>query len=311
MGLNSTCLATVTSDGFVPGTLVMLHSFKRHNPEFRGDIVIIHDGLASEQRAIIERCIEDVQFLQVSAETKARAAEITTRRTDLAAREARFYSLELFRLRGYRKLLFVDSDVLFRGPVTELLQREEALLCCGEALYYSGGARRPGSLEAVDDPTSSKDALLQNTFNTGFLVIDGSLLRDQHQAGLMALLDAERFQTIRARITDQAIFNLHFAGMQTLLSATYNYLLPYPGLIANKEKIALSEAKVLHYCSAAKPWDATRMLHSAIENPRMIKALQFWNDAFVEMLQHLHLRSRAAIETRSGTASQPSEDSLP
>ena len=46
------CIATVVTEDFVPGALVNLHSFRKHNKSFRGDFVIIHDELSDDARPI-------------------------------------------------------------------------------------------------------------------------------------------------------------------------------------------------------------------------------------------------------------------
>ena len=39
------CLATATTEHFVPGTLVMIGTFLEHHPGFEGDVVVFHDAL--------------------------------------------------------------------------------------------------------------------------------------------------------------------------------------------------------------------------------------------------------------------------
>ena len=58
------CLATVTTEAFVPGTLVMLHSFLKVNPWFEGDLVIIHDGLEPTAHQSLVACFERLRLPQ-------------------------------------------------------------------------------------------------------------------------------------------------------------------------------------------------------------------------------------------------------
>ena len=41
------CLATVTTAGYLPGTLVTIGSFLKAHPGFNGDVAVIHDDLWS------------------------------------------------------------------------------------------------------------------------------------------------------------------------------------------------------------------------------------------------------------------------
>ena len=48
-----TCLLTVATDGFVPGTFVMVRTFLKHHPRFDGDVVVVHDGLSDASREVL------------------------------------------------------------------------------------------------------------------------------------------------------------------------------------------------------------------------------------------------------------------
>ncbi len=55
------CLATATTEPFVPGALVMLGSFLAHHPRFDGDLVIIHDALPQAARDALQSVSERMQ----------------------------------------------------------------------------------------------------------------------------------------------------------------------------------------------------------------------------------------------------------
>lgn len=286
------CLATVTTKEFIPATLVMLHSFLKHNPWFKGEIVIIHDDLEIIYRQYLEICFNRVKFFPVSSQLKTHLKPLLLLRPDLLHLLARFYSLETFRLRGYDKVLFYDGDILFRASIQALFEKDEKLICCGEGLYYTNACRDRTSLDHLQNVESKKTDVLRNTFNGGFLLVDHLLLTDHHYNGLLEMLNIARWKKIKVRMTDQAVFNLYFAGQQTLVNCEYNYLLRYRSEIETKEGIGLDEAKVLHYCGPTKPWKADRVLSAAQNDPGMIKAMKFWQDDYVEVLQLLHFKSR-------------------
>lgn len=289
------CLATVTTDAFVPGTLVMLHSFLKHNPWFQGDMVIIHDKLDRTSRDYFIRCFDRVRFIPVSASLKQRLQDLITVQPELAARQARFYSLEIFRLTGYDKVLFCDSDLLFRHSVDELFNFKQPLICCGDGAYYRGNARHAVSFTEIgqtDRETSNpaQTNLLSNTFNVGLLRIDGSLLQEEHYIGLLTLLSNTTWQQVETGHTDQVLYNRYFARQQTLVSCTYNYLMPYRATIYAHAGVPLGEAHVLHFNGPAKPWKFRHTLSSVQRDAALIQALKFWYDAYIECLKFMHFK---------------------
>ena len=138
---SKTCFVTAATQRFVPGALTTLGSFLKHHPGFDGDLVVVHDALPEAHRRHLARACPGLRFETVSPELRARLAALSAARPDLAPRLGQLLSLEAFRLRGYRKVLFYDSDVLFQAPVADLFDSPEALLCCGDDVCLHGGRR--------------------------------------------------------------------------------------------------------------------------------------------------------------------------
>ena len=286
------CMVTVTTKGFVPGTLVTLHSFLKHNRWFRGDIVIIHDQLDPRYRKRLERLSDQVRFMPVSPLLTSCIQRLVAFRPDIQPRQARFFSLDTFRLRGYDKVLFCDSDLLFRGSIQGLFQMDRPLICCGDGPYYAGGGRDRITFAKLPANDTNGDGVLRGTFNAGFLLIDRVYLADSHLEGLLALLSEATWAPITEHQTDQVVYNLYFSGRQSLVGCEYDYLLVHRALLYQREGIRMTEASVLHYNGRGKPWLADRMLRRTQQDPALIKALKFWYDDYVESLQLLHLRTR-------------------
>jgi lipopolysaccharide biosynthesis glycosyltransferase len=138
------CIATITDDGYLPGTLVLLSSFLRCNPLFRGDIVVIHDGLSEEGKARLEH-FPNLRFHTIASAFKARLAPLSAD-PHLSRALPRFYSLEAFNLPGYDRILALDSDILCQGSVAELVEMDAALeghgLVFTEQVQYRRGSVR-------------------------------------------------------------------------------------------------------------------------------------------------------------------------
>ena len=175
-GSSKVCLVTATTDCFVPGTLVTLRSFLTHHPRFDGDIVVIHDNLSAANRSVLTAAIDGVQFEPISPRLRARLAVLRAACPDFAHRLAPLYSLEAFRLQGYRKVLVYDSDVLVQAPVDDLFDLSEPLLGCGDAVVLHDKRRDAASFAPLSPGMpAGPTGVLEQTFNAGFLLIDAQL----------------------------------------------------------------------------------------------------------------------------------------
>jgi lipopolysaccharide biosynthesis glycosyltransferase len=297
------CFATVTTDSFIPGTLVTVGSFLRHNSWFKGDIVIIHSELDPEYRNCLSDLSSQIKFLQVNPQLQDRINEVVKVFPEFASRQARFYSLETFRLQSYEKVMFADSDLLFRRSIEDLFGLWQPLIACGDGAYYNGRGRlwRAGP----DASTSAQvGGVLHNTFNSGLFLVNSSLLTDEHYSGLLDLVDSRIYKTPNMKLADQVVLNLYFEGQQHLISATYNYLLTHRAAIYESEKLSLIEARVLHFNGRAKPWLAHEILNKGRHEPALIKACALWFESYLECIQRLHLKR--AVE--SASALRPEDD---
>ena len=306
------CLVTGTTDGFVPGTFAMLGTFLKHHPRFDGDVVVIHDGLSAASREALAPLSERLRFEPVSPELRDRLACLSAEQPRLRDRLAHFYSLEAFRLHGYRKVLYCDGDLLFRAPIAELFDSRDALICCGDSPHLRGLPRdavtylpvegplrpagaegRPSAVGSRPEAVAGESSTLAGTFNSGLLLIDERLVREGCYAGLLEMVSGETWRRARVRIADQLVLNRYFAGCRTLVSSTYNYLLPQADVIRAREGIGIRSAKVLHFRAPFKPWRPDAMLAWAGGKARhaMTPGFKLWYGAYVDCLAAARLRS--------------------
>ena len=306
------CLVTGTTDGFVPGTFAMLGTFLKHHPRFDGDVVVIHDGLSAASREALAPLSERLRFEPVSPELRDRLARLSAEQPRLRDRLAHFYSLEAFRLHGYRKVLYCDGDLLFRAPIAELFDSRDALICCGDSPHLRGLPRdavtylpvegplrpagaegRPSAVGSRPEAVAGESSTLAGTFNSGLLLIDERLVREGCYAGLLEMVSGETWRRARVRIADQLVLNRYFAGCRTLVSSTYNYLLPQADVIRAREGIGIRSAKVLHFRAPFKPWRPDAMLAWAGGKARhaMTPGFKLWYGAYVDCLAAARLRS--------------------
>ena len=292
------CLATATTERFVPGTLVLIGSFLQRHPGFAGDLVVVHDaGLPESLREVLATTFDRVRFHPVLPELVDRVERLAAALPGRGLAPARFLALEAFRLGGYRKVLFCDSDLLFRAPVDSLFDSPHALLCCGDKAYLEGRHRDAASfLPAPPGSRAGAGGVLDRTFNDGFLVIDAALVNDRTYADLLAMLTPETWRANGTPHTKQFLHNRYFAGRQTLLSSTYNFLLASAQAIRAREGVDVESARVLHYVKAVKPWLPEAMLRWAWDpgSAPAATAFRFWYDAWLDVLAQAHVRTGVA-----------------
>ena len=261
------CLVTVATEAFVPGTRVLLGSFLKQHPRFAGDCVVLHDGLSQTAQDVLAAASDRVRFEPVSTALKERLAHLRATHPAFARGLGYLYSLEAFRLRGYRKVLFYDSDVLVRAPVDEMFEADDLLLCCPDHVTLAGGRRDARTFEPLPVADPASVPTLAATFNSGFLLFDGRLADGACYADLLAMVVPETWPGPDAPHRDQFLLNRYFAGRHTLVSSTYNYLLASTAAIRAREHLLPERAKVVHFNQPVKPWTSNAMLRWTWANP--------------------------------------------
>ena len=307
------CLATAVTDSFVPGAVVMLDSFQTHHPGFDGDVVVLHDGLSEESRTVLTTVGGRVRFEPIRPELRDRVARLQEAYPKRCWPSAVFHVIDAFRLDGYRKVLCYDSDVLFQGPVGELFGAGgETLLCCGDRSSLADRVRDAETLRPLERGAADAGRpVLEHTFNSGFLLIDGSCTGERVYADLLALLAPEAWRGSATQLGDQDVLNRYFAGRQTLVDWTYNYLVPDGPDIRARTGLDAARAKVLHFKGPVKPWTTDAMLRWALGDDEIVHRpagplFRRWYDAYTDILARTHLRAaRPALAKESVAPTAP------
>ncbi|MEM1319714.1 MAG: glycosyltransferase [Bacteroidota bacterium] len=283
------CVATVTTPDFVPGTLVLLHSFLQNNPWFDGDVILISQGLEQIYTRYFQ-IFPQLIYEEVDPEIVSRTDRLCEQHEQFAQRRAQFYSLQLLRLRGYDKLLFLDSDMVIVGDLRPVFEREEPFLACADGFYYKGWYRDAKTYEKVlPEEVQLGRELWLDTFNSGFMMVNQSLLTDQAFEEAVGMINDDYFSSVSTNHSDQLIFNVYFRKKFTLLSSKYNYRFGVGQAIREKDGISFEEASVLHFTSKRKPWRSEQVLRAAFRIKHYRRSydqwLRYWNGVLDELEQ--------------------------
>jgi lipopolysaccharide biosynthesis glycosyltransferase len=276
------CITTVTDERFLPGTIVLLSSFLRHNTWFAGDIVIIHDGLPDAARARIDR-FPNVRFHAVGRVLKNRLTALAAARPALATKLPILYSLEAFNLRAYEWVLKLDSDVLCTGSAEAVTGIEGALLGSPDQSYFRDQVRDPETYVPQDKSLGTPDQAHAMTFNAGILMLRPGQLDSSVYADLTDRIHPDTWSLIRTGHTDSIVLNRHFRGNWTPVPESFNYLISRDSVRYKRPRIALSDAVFLHYLGRPKPWYAeAASLALAMDAERRL-AFELWDTAWREV----------------------------
>jgi lipopolysaccharide biosynthesis glycosyltransferase len=281
-------IATVTSRDFVPGTLVLIHSFLKHNPWFDGDIVIICDSLEDEQKQL-SRIFPKVIFKKPGDDLLLRIGHLCRNLPKLLPKRQRFYSIEAFNLKGYDKLLFFDGDMLVTSNLSEIFEQQTELMACSDNPYDKQDRIRDRVTfkRLPSDETAGNPQILAKTFNAGFMVVDKRFLNNETYQSLKLLINIDIFRKIKTHNTDQVVLNLVFDGKVTFLPAGYNLILSQSPELIETKKLSPDEIKILHFTGKYKPWIASEKMDELIVDPYYSSFINDWKEAFDEVKQKL------------------------
>jgi lipopolysaccharide biosynthesis glycosyltransferase len=278
-------LVTVCTENFFAGTMVLLYSFLKHNPWFKGDILVIHDETLPQNACNLLGSFPRIQLRKVSHTLVKKSKNLIPSFPDFERRLGQFYSLEAFQLKEYERLLFLDSDMVIRGSLEELFHREEDLLVCATASYY----KNPKDYTARDPFSIEK-------FNAGMMLISKSLLKESLYGEMLSKVSVEFFSAFvpqpskfrmgneEIRLTaDQLIHNTLLHKKATFVSLRYNYRLGLAEKIREREGIGIEDSYIVHFTGKKKPWLLSDSLKRMLEGQENAKAYNYWSLAYVEL----------------------------
>jgi lipopolysaccharide biosynthesis glycosyltransferase len=276
-------LVSVTDDDFCIGSEVLIYSFIKYNPWFDGEILLLTTSLSEEARRRLA-AIAPVRFLSADPRIETAAARLQEKFPALEDIHHRFLSLETFRLTGYRKVVFLDSDIFCMGDVSELFERPEPLLASFDGYSYEerlDPVLVKAGRSAIGKPVRY-GRRFESSFSSGVMAVTGELLsRDTYSGLLEAMAGYDPGE--RLIFTDQMVLNLYFDGSFTPISGKYNYRILLEDYIRYLDGISSLDARLIHFSGAIKPWNNYAMADLLELSPQYIRFIHVWRELLDEV----------------------------
>lgn len=231
-------VCTVCNDEFVQGAQVLIYSFLKNNPWFNGDFIVFYNNeysrLSLENKNKMSKLYSKIEFRNVDISDYSKVIK-RFKRLWKGKPQERFipslFTYEAFELtREYDKVLFLDSDMLVTGNVSNLLNIEEDVTVTPDTGKYDVHKK-------------------YNTFNGGFLLLNGD--QSKYKAGLLKFGEV----TNNHALADQSMMNDYFNGNVSFLNSRYNCL----KRCFNDRNFYRydKQIKIIHYVGA-KPWRSNK-----------------------------------------------------
>ncbi len=251
------CLVTASSEGFLPGTIALLHSVRRFHGADALPAVVVHHGLADRSRREIES-IAGVQTRPISAPLQAALATLVNRHPELDRFAPRFYSLDAFAQDGVGPVIYLDSDILCRGDLTRLTAVEKGIHAAPDRSGLAGNLRDPNTFLPVTNPGDYPVLPGRRTplkaFNSGVMALGRDNLGPGVHARLLASLTELDWGRVATGHTDQYLLNRAFADRWSPLPPTFNTILPRLDEERSEHDPEPRGATLLHFVGGPKPW---------------------------------------------------------
>lgn len=247
-------IVTVTDTNFLPGTYTLIYSIIKCNPWFKGDFIIIHDDLKSQEMDILKSISPRITFLNPSNNLLTQI-RILDEYFPFSNKDflRSFFSLESFRLTSYDQVLYLDSDTFCRASIEPIYACSTNGLAVGlDGPTYEGFVRDPDTYLPIKK-RGIKEPLIG--FNSGVMLINNSNLGSKTYFNLLKLLKPENYASLKIDHTDQFVLNKYFHGNFETISPKYNFLLHAKASIKSHSNIVVEDSVLVHFSRISKPWE--------------------------------------------------------
>lgn len=215
-------LCTLMDDGFFIGFVGFWKSFIHHNPWFKYDFVVLDNGISEDNKETMKEMCPTIKFRKIR-KNNYRNTKFSKTHERL---QATYYTLDVFSLYEYDRIVFLDMDITVLGDIKELFESKDPIRGCKAYIPRSD--------------------YLETFINSGVFTINSDVINKQTYVAL--LRKSERGYTM----PDQKIINGFFRDKITYFNKSFN--VEKRMMHSEKYKHVFDNAKILHWV-ASKPWE--------------------------------------------------------
>lgn len=229
----NTAFVSFVDENYIQGFLTLLRSLVLNNPWIDRDYVVLHDRLPVRWFRRIRQLYPRIVPVQVETEIYKRFTK--GNRANYLYEKA-YYILELFKLRGYARVIALDTDMVVLGDIASLLQVKGPFAAVPQFFDSDRGRK----------------------LNSGLLVVDkellgGALTSKIERTGNEGSYELEKH--------DQGILTSVFDGDYVQLHHRYNAVKR-----RFRGKKLPSDVVILHFTGAIKPWTCAERGYEALQS---------------------------------------------
>ena len=251
----------------------LVYSIYKHISSFV-NIYVIYKELSNESLEKLNWINEkmqtvNLQTVKISEKLHKRLDKITLGKDKYNLPISSYYRIFLADiLPDIDRIIYLDVDILAVGDLTELwhtnLEGNFLAACLDEQAFVESG-------------TNILKPRRREYFNSGVLVLDLFLFRKYNI--IDKFFDYLIDTTDLYNLGDQDALNLYFLDAVKLLDSSWNY-----GVYSHKKYTGVSNIKILHYFSFAKP---LRNLYSYVADDKIKSFVQLYRRYYYELAQFI------------------------
>jgi lipopolysaccharide biosynthesis glycosyltransferase len=214
-------LVTMLNDDFVIGFKAMLASLLEHNTWFDLPIVILDDGVSDAEKIKLLDRYDNIIFQPINREKyKDFNMRVTAQRL-----RSTYYKLDVFAIKDFSRIVFIDSDTLILANIKPLFD-------CNETFAAVKG------YDCIND-------MMRRDINSGVFVVNQIHLTEQVYEELLKIAKSGH------KMPDQTTLNMYFRNKIHYLEKNYN--VEKRMLHTKNFRNILRNIKILHFVGD-KPW---------------------------------------------------------
>ncbi len=219
---------------YFEGFLALLRSLIINNGYTDFDYVVLHDHTLSQYH--VHRIKEIYPRVKAVKVDPGPYQEFVKGNKSNYLVEKAYYILEAFKLRGYRKVVCLDTDMVVLKSIRALFELPYEFAACSQYFDSDGGRK----------------------LNSGLLVLGEAVLTDSVCDRIM---DVGRRGDYELEKHDQGI-------LTTLFGDTYHRLDPIYNAVKRRflNKPVTASVKILHFTGSIKPWEAAERGYTKIQS---------------------------------------------